>query len=119
MATITLTFNSPINMSCKVGDSAYYTPITVTGGFDVDSGIYLIGNIDSITDNGTTVVIVCQATGGYSQSVQKPDFIFFSKNNLLEIGSIAGYYAKAKYKNNSPHPAELYATACGIAESSK
>lgn len=119
MAEISLTFSSPINMSCKVNDTAYYTPTSTQGGFTVDNNTFLIGNINSITDNGTTVVINCATTGESAELVTQDDFIFFSKNNLQELKSLRGYYGQAKFLNNSPHPAEMYVTACEVTESSK
>tara|TARA_R110000823_G_scaffold184190_1_gene316733 strand:+ start:49 stop:405 length:357 start_codon:yes stop_codon:yes gene_type:complete len=116
---IDLTFNSPINMSCKIGDVAYYTPTSTQGGFTVDNNTFLIGIINSIIDNGTTVVINCETTGESAELVTQDDFVFFSKNNLLELKSLRGYYGQAKFLNNSPHPAEMYATSCGVDESSK
>jgi len=116
---IDLTFNSPINMSCKIGDVAYYTPTSTQGGFTVDNNTFLIGIINSIIDNGTTVVINCETTGESAELVTQEDFVFFSKNNLLELKSLRGYYGQAMFRNNSSHPAEMYATACGIEESSK
>lgn len=119
MATITLTFNSPINMSCKVNDIAYYTTISEIGGFDVDNNINLIGAIISIVDNGTTVTVKCSAVGEMPAALLQSAFVFFSKNNLVELKSVLGYYGQAMFRNNSPHPAEMFATACGIEESSK
>tara|TARA_X000001388_G_C2224331_1_gene120550 strand:- start:163 stop:522 length:360 start_codon:yes stop_codon:yes gene_type:complete len=117
---VTLTFNSPINMSCKIDDAAYYTPDPASsGGFEVDNGIFLIGTITSITDNGTTVTIVCNDTGPYASNVNQNDFIFFAKNNTVELKKIKGYYAEVEYRNNSKKPAELFATACGVVTSSK
>ena len=42
-----------------------------------------------------------------------------TKNNLVETGSLAGYYGSATFTNNSSSKAELYAASCGITESSK
>ena len=119
MATVSLTFSSPINMSCKVNDIAYYVDTSELGGFTVGGGINLIGNINSITDNGTSVVMVVEMEGDYAGSVTQNSFILFSKNNLVEIASLTGYFAEVTFKNNSTKPAELYATACEIEESSK
>jgi len=119
MATVSLTFSSPINISCKVNDTAYYTDTTDLGGFSVGGGINLIGNINSITDNGTTVIIVVEIEGELAENVTENSFILFSKNNLFEIASLTGYFAEVTFKNNSVKPAELYATACEIEESSK
>ena len=119
MATVNLTFNSPINISCKVGDQAYYVPTSDLGGFSVAGIPSLIGVINTITDNGSTVIVNVELEGDDAESVSNTDFIFFSKNNLVEIGSILGYYAKAEYRNNSTKPAEFHETACEIEESSK
>ena len=119
MATVNLTFNSPINISCKVGDQAYYVPTSDLGGFSVAGITSLIGVINTITDNGSTVIVNVELEGDDAESVSNTDFIFFSKNNLVEIASLTGYFAEVTFKNNSLKPAELYATACEIEESSK
>ena len=41
-----------------------------------------------------------------------------TKNNLVETGSIKGYFAKTQFRNNSTQPAELHATACEVEDSS-
>jgi hypothetical protein len=46
-------------------------------------------------------------------------YVFFSKDNKVNLTSILGYYGEAKFKNNSRQKAELFASACGIVESSK
>ena len=85
MATVNLTFNSPINISCKVGDQAYYVPTSDLGGFSVAGITSLIGVINTITDNGSTVIVNVELEGDDAESVSNTDFIFFSKNNLVEI----------------------------------
>ena len=121
MAVVNLTFNSPINMSCKVGDSAYHVTPSDLGGFSVaPETLNLIGTINSITDNGTTVIVVVELEGDAGEgTITTSSFIFFSKNNLVETGSIKGYYAKTQFRNNSTKPAELHATACEIEDSSE
>lgn len=47
------------------------------------------------------------------------DFIFFVKDNLVELSSVTGYYSKVVMKNNSPNKAQLYNVSCEVAESSK
>jgi hypothetical protein len=46
-------------------------------------------------------------------------FIFFSKDNKYNMSSLTGYYSEVQFKNNSTDKAELFATSCDIAESSK
>ena len=47
------------------------------------------------------------------------DFVLFSKNNKHNKSSLKGYYAEAKFVNNSTEKAELFAATCGVEESSK
>ena len=47
------------------------------------------------------------------------DFILFAKNNQYNKSSLKGYYAQAKFQNNSTEKAELFAATCGVEESSK
>ena len=118
MATLNLTYSS-LNISCKVGDTAYFVNETDTvGGFNVGGGIELIGNVNSIS--GNTINVELEGENANIDNIQQNiTYIFFSKNNLVEIGSILGYYAQCTFKNNSTEKAELYATSCEVEESSK
>ena len=119
MAALSLTFPSPINMSCQVGDIAYYVSTSSLGGFSVgNESPILIGTINTITDNGATVILNIEIEGENAESVSSTSFILFSKNNLVETGSIKGYFAKTQFRNNSTKPAELHATACEVEDSS-
>ena len=121
MATINLTFTTPINMSCKVGDTAYFVnyPTNTFGGFNVSSAMQLIGVINTTTETTSTTVLNIEEQGINTDTITTSSFIFFQKNNLVEMGSMLGYYATATFRNNSTNKAELYATACEIEESSK
>jgi len=46
-------------------------------------------------------------------------FIMFSKDNGANLTSLKGYYADARFENNSKEKAELYAVSSQIVESSK
>jgi len=119
MATLDLTFPSPINVSCKIGDTAYFVNTSTMGGFSVAGQTNLIGTINTITTVGANVVLNIEIEGEFAESVTTSDFVFFSKNNLVEIGSILGYYAKVQFRNNSTKKAELHEAACEIEESSR
>ena len=114
---INLIFPSPINMSCRVGDVAYYSSVSSLGEFLVNDNIIAIGTIKSIEDNGSQTTITCLAENSITNI--EGSYIFFTKNNLVETGSLAGYYGSATFTNNSSSKAELYAASCGITESSK
>jgi hypothetical protein len=99
MPNITLTFAYDINVSVAVGDTAYYTPTTSSGGFDTSSqsSIITIGNITSI-DRSTNTMIV---NTGLAAPLPANSFIFFSKDKTSNTSSITGYYCSVLMRNNS------------------
>jgi len=122
MATLNLTFPSPINISCKVGDTAYFVNnVTALGGFQVGGNIELIGNINTITESGSDTIVNVELEGENASidTITTSSFIMFSKDNEVEMSTIAGYYAQATFKNNSKEKAELYAVSCEIEQSSE
>lgn len=126
----TLVFENDINISVQIGDTAYYVDTTSVGGFDTNytstetvleenpeaNPIVEIGPIKSI--NHTTNTIICNADAGVTGAVVG-QFILFSKDNAVNTSSPLGYYAQAKFVNNSTIKSEMFAAACGIFESSK
>ena len=118
--TITLTFSAPLNVSCQVGDTAYYVATTSTGGFTVNSNnVEEIGTITTITNpTSSAPTIVCNTTLPGSLNGQSY-FVLFSKDNKVNLSSILGYYADVKFKNNSTAEAEIFSVGAEIFESSK
>ena len=47
------------------------------------------------------------------------DYIFFVKNQVVNMNGLSGYYADAMFENNSKVKAELFAVGSEITESSK
>ena len=45
-------------------------------------------------------------------------FIFFAKDNAVNMAIVKGYYGEVEFRNNSTKPAELHATACEVEDSS-
>ena len=122
MALATLTFSAPINVSCQVGDTAYYVATTTSGGFSVDdSAIVMIGDIVQIQNPTTTSpVIIARTTLGYSELTLNNRFILFSKDNKANLNSPVGYYASLKMVNaDRTNPAELFSVAAEVFNSSK
>jgi hypothetical protein len=108
MASITLNFPSPINVSVQIGDVAYYT--NDPNGVN----IVLIGDITAVTVNSITVNI--------STSTIRPttsSFILFSKDNETNINALTGYYAEVQLRNDSTDKSEMYSVASEVFESSK
>tara|TARA_R100001086_G_scaffold63401_2_gene29403 strand:+ start:402 stop:839 length:438 start_codon:yes stop_codon:yes gene_type:complete len=145
MPTFELTFNNLDYLpSIQVGDIAFYaTPAAESGGFQSSeqSDIVTIGEITAISQNSnsvdnlflnpqltpydeqfetlpTTFKITCEISAD-TPPPTTTDFIFFAKDNRVNMSSVLGYYGSAKFKNNSTVKAEMYSTSCEIDESSK
>ena len=138
MATVTLTFANKINESAQVGDTAYYVTTSSQGGFTTSlnsstptaENVYVtIGTIRSITSNRLSMVCNTSLTTSQipldndNNDDGTPDrdghFIFFSKDNVVNMSSALGYYAEVKLKSNSTTEAELFSVGCDTFESSK
>ena len=120
MPSLTLTFTAPLNVSCQVGDTAYYVDTTSDGGFTVNNtDIVEIGQIREITNpTSNSPTIICDTMlPGSAHAVSR--FILFSKDNKANLSSILGYYADVKLVNNSTAEAEIFSTGMEIFESSK
>jgi hypothetical protein len=50
---------------------------------------------------------------------QASDFILFSKDNAVNMASIAGYYAEVEMENNSTTASEIFHVSSEVVESSK
>ena len=122
-SSITLTFATPLNVSCQVGDTAYYVETGTSGGFNTNvDPIVEIGQIRQITRwNGSQSSIICHnedtIPGNIDNSPAK--FILFSKDNKANLTSILGYYASIKFVNESLTEAELFSINVEAVESSK
>ena len=113
-ATTVLTFTNPLNVSCQVGDTAYYVSTTTSGGFNINSAsVVEIGIISNI--NGLVVTV----DDSQVASVPSGAFILFSKDNKANLSSLLGYYAEVKLVNNSTDVAELFSVGVDQFESSK
>ena len=123
MALVTLQFLQPLNVSCQVGDTAYYVTTGSDGGFLVDdgSGITEIGTIVQITDALDTPTMIVRAIASYpgTGSTLSDKFILFSKDNKANLSSPLGYFASVKFKNNSLTESELFAVSAEVDVSSK
>jgi len=120
MPSITLTFTAPLNVSCQVGDTAYYITTASDGGFSVNSDsvteIGQIRQINNATSNAPTVICDTSLPGSLNGSTK---FILFSKDNKANLSSILGYYAEVKLAMDSTTPSEIFSVGMEIFESSK
>ena len=116
--------------SLQVGDVAYYCNPETLAGFRIKQDeLIKIGKILNINNttvlaNGTeTTTLTCEISSSTpppeAGEADKQSFIFFAKDNKVNLSSLLGYYASVRFKNNSPNAAELYTVASEISESSK
>ena len=121
---IKLTFTNPLNQSLQQGDTIWYIneqDINQSGGYDIanNNNILKLGIVEELSNQYRAH----QVTISNSFTVNPPDltnaFIMFSKDNSANLTSLTGYYALAKFENNSEEKAELYAVGSEISISSK
>ena len=66
---------------------------------------------NSIDVNNDNVGVATQPING--------SFIMFAKDSRINLSGLVGYYAEAKFKNNSQEKAEMYSIGSEITPSSK
>lgn len=133
----TLKFNSQIsNFSIQIGDSVFTAGGTTTVGANSGDGSFTTSDYLNVTTNeysstisyvGTVNAINVTASGfsiivnpgANSIPPAANSYIFFSKNQDVNVSSIKGYYNAVKFKNDSKYKAELHAVSCSITASSK
>ena len=124
MANVILNFSFSINVSVQIGDTAYYTPSTTSSslGTHIHSNqddIIQIGEVTSIDRDNNIITCFWDPDPANANPPSGDDFIMFSKDNKVNLSSLTGYYAKAKFINNSKEKSELFSVATEIYDSSK
>ena len=124
MASITITFDNPLNVSCQVGDFAYAVATTSSGGFTVNgsNNLSLIGQIREINNPTTTPTIICHTlmdSSAATAQVPQGAFILFAKDERANMSTILGYYAEVKLVCDDELNAELFSVGMGTFDSSK
>ncbi len=122
----TLTFSSPVNVSLQVGDMVYYSIITSSGTFAtvLPSNTVEFGAVSAISADGLSIDVIYEddADGDGIVDVSPPginDYISFAKDKQINSSSLVGYYAEAKFINNSKEKAELFSVGSEVSQSSK
>ena len=123
MAIINLSISNGINTSLQVGDIVYSCTPSETGQFQFENsidGIVKLGSCSSITNLSSATSTVQVDTGSLNFTLPTAGaFILFSKDNQANLSSLVGYYAEAKFVNNSKTKAELFSISATLSESSK
>ncbi len=104
-------FDGEINSSLQIGDIIYYQQ-------NNNSTLVKFGEVTSININ--SIVVDETVFGG--ANIPDPThgaFIFFVKNQVINMNGLSGYYADARFENNSKVKAELFAVSSEVTESSK
>tara|TARA_R100000008_G_C3458085_1_gene102747 strand:- start:86 stop:475 length:390 start_codon:yes stop_codon:yes gene_type:complete len=129
MAIQNITFRiDQLNFSLVVGDIIYYTYNTSrTGDFEHAnlSNTRRLGKVVEIREVFTSAI----GEGRFAITVQYDDtittppegrvFISFAKDKRVNTSSLLGYYASAKFVNNSTNKIELFSIGSEVTESSK
>tara|TARA_R110001592_G_scaffold361088_1_gene670905 strand:- start:1159 stop:1497 length:339 start_codon:yes stop_codon:yes gene_type:complete len=112
MAYELITFETPLNTSIQVGDTAHFS--AVTSSIAIQSS-QEAGTIVEINKTDQSIVIERAS----NTSIGIGDFISFSKNINVNESSLKGYYANVTFENSSHTRSELFAISSEIAISSK
>jgi len=129
MIILTVNINN-LNTSLQVGDTLYARELTQQSGandqegIDDTGGLHVVGILvdivqtangwdlhvnDDLTINKTTFIYDWENAGSSS----KLFYLMFSKNTQGDSG-VLGYYAEAKFTNNSKEKAELFAVSSEV-----
>ena len=111
-----------LNVSLQVGDIVYATPTTTQAGADdledtsgPTGSAKLVGVLRRIAEPTPGIfrldVDETPFTSPYTPG--SDDFIMFSKYSQTDSG-VLGYYARAKFTNNSIEKAELFAVSSEV-----
>lgn len=133
MAIATFTIDADLNRSLKVNDMLLFcerqTAFFGTGQYNsATSDPTLIGFVTGIDGNNITIdnpnLRSTSLPGGVyydTTGYQNPGnyFMFFAKNAAIELARVKGYYASAKFINNSKEKAELFNVGVEVVRSSK
>ena len=121
-AVVLLPFSQdPQLTGIQVGDTAYYVDtsnIATTGGFSTTSSLNNVVEIGVVQGFSGTYNIEVTVTNAIALPTTN-DYIFFSKDNSVNLASLKGYFAEIKFVNDSTERAELFSIAMNVEESSK
>ena len=121
-----------LNDSLQVGDMIYATTPVDSENTDGDKGdlqtsqdpvgaakiVGILRQIDESAASGNIMLIVDETPFTSFYAPTSSDFIMFSKYSQAD-GEISGYYARAKFVNDSKQKAELFAVSSEIIINSK
>jgi hypothetical protein len=116
---ITLTFEHPLNHSLQVGDTVWYTEVSPSGGYNVAPTATKLGRVEEVSDQYQAHEIKVSNNVLTTAPTLNNKYIMFSKDNRANLTSLLGYYAEAKFENDSTEKVELFSVNSEIVPSSK
>jgi hypothetical protein len=110
--TDTITITGGVNVSLQVGDCIYAKTTTNSFGFtQLSNNLTKLGIVTNILENVITL-------DNLAVSVNN-QYCVFIKDQIVNMSGLSGYYANAKFENNSKDKAELFVVSSEATESSK
>jgi hypothetical protein len=110
--TDTITITGGVNVSLQVGDCIYAKTTTNSVGFtQLSNNLTKLGIVTNILGNVITL-------DNLAVSVNN-QYCVFIKDQIVNMSGLSGYYADAKFENNSKDKAELFVVSSEATESSK
>lgn len=122
MALITIELNFHINDSVQVGDTLYFGSTSTVGGVKTVTAynnIVKIGPVVNIRKVGRNRGFIVVDADTANEAPSANDFLFFSKDNNVNLSSVLGYYAEVKMSNDATERAELFSIGTEMSPSSK
>jgi hypothetical protein len=111
-STDTITITGGVNVSLQVGDCIYAKTTTNSFGFtQLSNNLTKVGVVTSILGN---IITLDNLAGSVDNQ-----YCVFIKDQIVNMSGLSGYYADAKFENNSKDKAELFVISSEISESSK
>jgi hypothetical protein len=111
-STDTITITGGVNVSLQVGDCIYAKTTTNSFGFtQLSNNLTKVGIVTSILGN---IITLDNLAGSVDNQ-----YCVFIKDQIVNMSGLLGYYANAKFENNSKDKAELFVISSEISESSK
>ncbi len=114
-----------LNDSLQVGDMIYATTPVDSGNLQTSQSpvgaakiVGILREISESAASGNIMLIVDETPFTSFYAPTSSDFIMFSKYSQAD-GEISGYYARAKFVNDSKDKAELFAVSSEIIINSK
>jgi hypothetical protein len=126
--TAEFTIQGKLNSSVQIGDNLYFALKTSNSGYQVSNNFIHAGVITDLIQGTTQSTIKFNFTslannipGGINYSSINPNdyFLFFAKDNSVNLNRLKGYFANVLFKNDSEEYAELFTVGAEIQKSSK